>query len=93
MKGCSELQGQATARVLRYIPNRHWVLKEEEEGGGESERAECPWSAPYAVLSCPGGFARVALEEIQGPAQGQRPHGESSVDVMVDFCTPSAPCC
>lgn len=94
-KGCSGLRGQATARVLR--PHTHQTLGIEREGGKKggsrlSERAQCPWSAPYPVLSCPGGFTRVALEEKRGPAQGQRPHGEASVDVMVDFCTPSASC-
>lgn len=55
MKGCSGLQGQATARVLRHIPNRHWVLIRGRWrwGGGQSERAESPSSAPYPVLSCP----------------------------------------
>lgn len=69
-KSCYGLQGQATARVPRHIPNRHWVLKE-GGGGGQSERAELQSSAPYPVLSfscsfrswwlhtsCPGTEAR-----------------------------------
>lgn len=66
-KGCSGLRGQATARVLR--PHTHQTLGIEREGGKKggsrlSERAQCPWSAPYPVLSwwihtsCPGREAR-----------------------------------
>lgn len=42
--------------MLRHIPNRHWVLirgRWRWGGGGQSERAESPSSAPYPVLSCP----------------------------------------